>query len=301
MIPALLAAFLFAVSAVVSRRTTRLFGAVPANFFRLGIACAVLGLITVVTDAVRGESSLHAALFPRFFWSGVAGFGVGDVALFLAYARLGSRLTILLNWCSAALVAAAGDFLWRDRGLSGEQWGAVAAIMSGLAVALYPSGGGRAAKHPVAGVCCALLAGVGMGSGTVLSGVAIDAAAALGLAVPGVSQAFQRSVAGVAVAGISFMVWRRTSPPEIRASPAGPGRQGWLLATALCGPVAGVSCYQWAQAATGSSAVVVAIAATSTLLVIPLAWLMEHDRPRGRELAGTLLAAAGVIALKWTG
>ena len=302
MFPALLAAFFFAASAVVSQRATRIFGAVTANFYRLAIACAVLGLATWVHDAGRGASSLHPELFMRFFWSGLVGFGIGDVALFLAYARLGSRLTILINWCSAALFAAAGDYWMRGRGLTPVQWGAVLCILSGLFVALWPSGAGKQVRHPICGLLFAVIAGISMGFGTALSGGAIDAANQQGIHVPGVSQAFQRASAGLIAAGLAFcyVSWsRRNAAPQ--PAKVWKHKPFWLLSTALFGPVLGVSCYQWAQAATGSSTIVVAIASTSTLLVIPLARIMEKDHPGWRQMAGTLLAAAGVAALKFFG
>ena len=65
---------------------------------------------------------------------------------------------------------------------------------------------------------------------------------------------------------------------------------------ALFGPVAGVSCYQWARLEL-PSAVVVAVAATSTLWVIPLARWIEKDQPGFRQVAGTVLAVAGIAVL----
>jgi drug/metabolite transporter (DMT)-like permease len=298
-LPAILTAIFFACSAVVSQRLARIFGPVPANCYRLCIACAVLGLLTVVIDASRGAASLHAETFGGLYLSGLIGFGVGDIALFLAYARLGSRLTILINWCSAALFAAAGDWWMRGQGLLLPQWVAVAAIMAGLVVALWPAGEGRR-RHPFSGVLFALIAGAGMGAGTVLSGQVNDAAHSLGLEIHGISQAFQRSTAGVTAAIVAFLF--------VKYLPAGrkedrtkqwKHKPFWLISTALFGPVIGVSCYQWALLELESSAIVVAIAATSTLLVIPLARMVEKDIPGARQLAGTLLAAAGVIALKF--
>ena len=299
MLPAILTAFLFACSAVVSQRSARIFGPVQANCFRLCIACSVLGLVTWAIDTSRGVSSLHAESFAGLYWSGMIGFGVGDIALFLAYSKLGSRLTILINWCSAALFAAAGDWWMRGHGLSLPQWTAVAAIMAGLFVALWPAGENRR-RHPVSGVIFAIVAGIGMGMGTVLSAQVNDAAAALGLQIHGISQAFQRSTAGVTAAVIAFAFVKYLPSRRAPASEQKwKHKPFWLVSTALFGPVLGVSCYQWALLELDSSAIVVAIAATSTLLVIPLARMVERDKPGGRQLAGTLLAAAGVIALRY--
>jgi drug/metabolite transporter (DMT)-like permease len=299
MIPAIVAATLFAFSAVVSQRASRIFGAVPANFYRMIIACAVLGLITWAVDAARGVSSFRAPLVRQFLISGLVGYGIGDIALFLAYARLGSRLTILINWCSAALFAAAGDWFLRQHGLTFPQWIAVCCILAGLVTALWPS---EKTNHPAGGVIFAIIAGIGMGMGTVLSGQAIDAARAMNVEVHALSQTFQRSLAGVAAAALAFLLvrylpQRRTADAERKWR----HKPFWLLSTALCGPVLGVSCYQWALTETGSSTIVVAIAATSTLLVIPLARVVEKDLPRARQLWGGVMAAAGVVALKLFG
>ena len=69
-----------------------------------------------------------------------------------------------------------------------------------------------------------------------------------------------------------------------------------MTGAALFGPVAGVSCYQWARLQL-PSAVVVAIVATSTLWVIPLAKLIDQDHPTLRQVAGTLVAVAGIAVL----
>lgn len=299
MLPAVSAAVLFAFSAVVSQRSSRIFGAVPANFYRMCIACAVLGLITWAVDASRGSSSLHTETFWRFLLSGVIGFGIGDIALFLAYARLGSRLTILINWCSAALFAAAGDWFLLSHALTWQQWLAVGCIMGGLVTALWPGEAARSARHPVGGILFAIVAGMGMGIGTVLSNHAIDAGRTFGLEVHAVSQTFQRSIAGVAASGLAFLLVKylpqqRTADSERKWK----HKPFWLISTALFGPVFGVCCYQWGLVLTGSSTIVVAIAATSTLLVIPLARIMEKDKPHTRQIAGSILAAAGIVFLK---
>ena len=299
MLPAVLAASFFAISAVVSQRSSRIFGAVPANFYRMCIACAVLGLLTWIVDSVNASTSLHRETFWRFLLSGAVGFGIGDIALFLAYARLGSRLTILINWCSAALFAAAGDWYLRQHALTIPQWVAVGCILSGLVTALWPGNAVRGTPHPVSGITFAIIAGIGMGVGTVLSGHAIDAGRTHGLEVPAISQTFQRSIAGVAASALSFLLIkylpkRRPADTEKKWR----HKPFWLISTALCGPVIGVCFYQWALSTTGSSTIVVAIAATSTLLVIPLARMVEKDKPLLRQITGSVLAAAGIIVLK---
>jgi drug/metabolite transporter (DMT)-like permease len=75
-------------------------------------------------------------------------------------------------------------------------------------------------------------------------------------------------------------------------------KRGWLfvIANALCGPALGVSCYQWALATTPSG-IVLPIVATTPLVIIPLSYWLEGDRPSRRSMLGGVIAVAGVVAL----
>ena len=60
------------------------------------------------------------------------------------------------------------------------------------------------------------------------------------------------------------------------------------------GPVIGVSCFQWALKDT-PSALVLAIVATAPIVVMPMAWFAEGDRPSPIGVAGAVVAVGGVI------
>ncbi len=309
---AILTAFLFAFSAIFSQRAGRIFGSLAANFYRLCGACTLLGIITwsAFPQSVRPE------LFWWFFLSGAIGFGLGDVALFLSYARLGSRLTLLIHFCVSVVSGALGDWFWLGKAMGRWETAAVALILAGLLVTLLAQRAAPREGFRASGIFWALVSALGMGLGTVISHVAIEKAAALGTEVPGISQAWQRSTAGVLVAGLVLALLplaRRLAghlaqvkievvPPDKKAqrgkgTPSGCTAAIWLGGTILLGPTLGVSCYQWAIMLTHSSAIVLAVAATSTLIIIPLARVIEKDRAGNRQIAGTLLAVAGVVWL----
>ena len=302
MIPALLTAFLFACSAIFGQRAAKLFGPLRANAIRLSIACALLGILTWITDGIQGHSSWHPAVFPALFLSGAVGFGFGDIGLFLAYPRLGARLTILINFSLATLFAAWGDQVLLGEHLTLPQWSGVVLVLAGLGLALWPAGkAGLRARAPWNGLCFATLAGAGQGFGTTLSGWANRLAEQQHVSIHGISQAFQRSTAGVLVAVTVWAVWQTwLKKPDAVSGASLPARRKhagfWMTGAALFGPVAGVSCYQWARLQL-PSAVVVAIVATSTLWVIPLAKFIDKDHPTLRQVAGTLVAVAGIAVL----
>ena len=75
-------------------------------------------------------------------------------------------------------------------------------------------------------------------------------------------------------------------------------RRGWLfvIGNAFCGPALGVSCYQWALATTPSG-IVLPIVATTPLVIIPVSYWLEGDRPSMRSVFGGMIAVIGVVAL----
>lgn len=327
MLASFLTAALFAMSAVCGRRAADRFGALQANAIRLLIAVACLGLVTWLfnADGFAARTSTWLVI------SGVIGFGLGDIALYLALPRLGSRLTLLLNFCTAPMFAAAGDFLLLGETIRPLEAVAGAVVLSGVALALMPEAmhrdnAGRLV-NPLftAGVVWGILAGLGQGLGASLSRYAHGFAGEEQVRLTGMGEAFQRASGGVVIALLAWVAvhwWRhrraatRTCPggstsrngcpgdrsdrpvPTGRPIPWRPARRAWwwLIGAAMFGPVIGVSCFQWALHS-APSAVVLIIVATSPLLVIPLARWLERDRPRPIALLGSLIAVAGLALL----
>lgn len=72
----------------------------------------------------------------------------------------------------------------------------------------------------------------------------------------------------------------------------------WLVGAALAGPVIGVSLFQWSLATMERSALVLAIVATTPIVLIPMACWSEKDRPTVATVLGAVIAVSGVILLK---
>lgn len=304
MIPAVLATILFCFSAVTANRATRLVGSVEANFWRL-----VLAVVCLAIWAHGFGQGLAGTAFGVFFISGVIGFGVGDVALYLAYPRLGSRLTLLLVHCLAAPLAAVGEWLILGTVLTGPEMLASGCILLGVGIALAPGENPHiASRDLVIGGFCGLLGAAGQGVGAVMSRVGYGMNAADGVVVDGMSVAYQRILGGMLVGVLSYSWVRVRSIRKLSGDRA--GRSGaltwigfpsgtawrWIVGTAMAGPIIGVTCYQWALEET-KSGVVLPIVATAPLVVMPLSLWMEGDRPGVRAVLGGLLAVVGVIGL----
>lgn len=300
MLPAFLTTVLFSLSAVFANRTTRMLGPSRANFIRLCLATALLAGWAHGFGGGLGGGALGI-----FFLSGCVGFGIGDLALYQALGRIGSRLTILLVQCLAAPLAALVEWLWLGTNLTLPQIGAGALILVGVSLALAPGETLHLGRRKlVEGVAFGVVAAFGQGMGAVLSRKAYDAIAQAGGTLDGGTAAYQRILGGILVGALPLLVIL------VRRAGRGVGVSGtpvdwrgiwpWILGNSLAGPVIGVACYQWALATTPSG-IVLPIVATTPLVVIPFSYHLEGDRPGARALLGGVVAVGGVVAMMKVG
>ncbi|MCF6313316.1 MAG: DMT family transporter [Verrucomicrobiales bacterium] len=300
MTAAVLTTILFALSAICGQRIAMKMGSLRANFWRLLIATSVLGLLVLLF----WRDSLHLNTFGWLFLSGAVGFGLGDIALFYAFERIGTRLTILMNLCLAPIFAAAVEFLWLGNGLLSHQWLAVAVILFGVGLSINPTKTGRNTHRRgrfAPGIIAGIIAGFGQGCGAVISRRSQIAEELAGLNINGISEAFQRVLAGFVVVAILFAIRRPSHPPQnLLDQPSRIDRRQlplWLLGSALFGPVIGVSCFQWALHSM-ESALVLSVVSTAPIVLIPMTWYLDGERPPLKTLIGAVIAVQGVIYLQ---
>lgn len=298
MLASVLTTFFFALSAVSASRSAGILGPVNANCARL-----ILAALLLTGYALAWGQGLEGPGCPIFFLSGLVGFGLGDVALFYTYRHLGARRGVLLAQCLAVPFAALTEWVWLGTGIATLQLFLIGLILSGVALAVTPQKNASMGRRQVLqGIGCGVLAGLGQAWGAVLSRKAVEMNVSVGLHVDGWTAAFQRIWAGVAVALI-FFVWFRLKERPFRESPmARLPRERWPEAFRFCalnamaGPVIGVGCYQWALSEV-PSALVLAVVATTPIVVMPMSWYTEKDRPGLVPVVGAVVAVVGVIAL----
>jgi len=293
MFAAILTTTFFSFSIIFAHRSLPAAGQMRANLGRLVVAAIALGLYAHIVG-----TGFHSASTSWLFLSGVVGMGLGDIALFLALPRLGSRLSLLITQCLAAPIAAGCEWLWLGTWITAAQIALSVVTLTGVAFAFMPD-----RTHPPrvklhwSGFVLGFLSAAGQGIGAIITRKGSMVALAAGEAqLDGINAAYHRILGGLVLTILWFLLiqgqkWSR----ELFIRPAQP-RYGWVVANALAGPVIGVSCYQWALATTPSG-IVLPIVATSPLLAIPLAWWLEGDRPTTRSVTGGVIAVAGVIGL----
>lgn len=296
MLFAFLTTALWAIGAVAARLLVTRLGSMLANFLRLTVATAFL-----TVWAFAWGLGTDGPGFKWFLVSGIVGFGFGDIGLYFALPRIGARLTMLLTQCLAAPFAALVEFLWLGTTLTGTELALGAAVIAGIAMALVPKDNMHIEPGKlVPGILFGLVAAAGQGGGAVLSRKAFDITHAAGIEVDGGTAAFQRVIGGVVIAWIAWMLLRKR-PDEKRSNAILPvfreARLAMLLmTTALFGPVIGVACFQWALS-TAPSGIVLPIVGLTPIVIIPISYWLEGDRPKPRSIIGGAIAVAAAIAL----
>lgn len=301
MFPALLTTVFFSLSAIFASRSARLLGAAVANLGRMLAALVMLGIW-----AHTGGAGLHGPSLPWFFASGFVGYGLGDIALFQAFTRIGPRLTMLVVHCMAVPFAAIMENLWLGTRLRPDEIVCVCIILSGVALALTPA----RAPHLKAGLAWtgtlfALGASMGQAGGAVISRKAYAVAALSGIHIDGGTAAYQRMIGGILVAAAFTVLtrrlrWKIDAGDEANALKRAPSltRLAWFFVfiNAVCGPALGVACFQWALSL-APSGIVLPIVATTPVVAIPLTFWIDGDKPSRRSVIGGIIAVAGTVAL----
>ncbi len=302
MFAAFLTTILFSISVVCGHRSAKLIGGTEANFWRLTCATIMLGIWSYgFGDGLAG------AAFPLFLLSGILGIGAGDVALFQALPRLGSRLSLLLIQCLTAPFGALIEWGWLGTTLTLWQILCGLTILAGVGVALTPGEHLRLTRRDLAaGVAFSTLAALGSALAAVLSRKAYIIAHAAGQPIDGANAAFQRIVGGLFLGAICLLVVKRRmlrlqahAPHEMVVEVSKKKWRGvwpWVLVNSLAGQTLGVSAMQWALETTPTG-IVLAIIALTPLVVIPFARVLENERITAQSLAGGAIAVVGVIGL----
>jgi drug/metabolite transporter (DMT)-like permease len=302
MFAALLAALLFAVSAICGYRSSRQIGGAEANFWRIATATFCLALW-----AHNFGGGLAGATLPLFVASGFVGIGLGDTGYFQALPRLGSRRAVLLTQCFIPVFAILIEWLWLGTKLSGVELLCVATILTGVAIALAPSDHAKIPQRQLwLGVAFTIFAAACSAFGAVLSRKAYAVAhAANEFPDPGTT-GYQRVLGGILIPAIILLAakWKSAHAHGgvFEEKTFHVSREKWLriwpwvLGNSLAGQTLGVTCVQWALEKTPTG-IVMTVTAMTPVLLLPMTRIVEKEKIGIRSLAGAIIAVGGVIGL----
>lgn len=302
MFAALIAALLFAASAVCAYRSSTQIGGAEANFWRICMATFCLALwANIFGNGVEGSA------FPIFVVSGLCGIGLGDTAYFQALPRLGSRRAVLLTQCLIPLCAILIEWLWLGTTLRPVEYLCVGTILTGVAVALAPRDHAKIPSRQLwIGVAFTALAGFFSAFGAVLSRKAYAVLHANGEHLDPGTTGFQRMLGGFFLPAIILLVakWKSAHAHGglLEEKTLHVSREKWkriwpwVLGNSLAGQTFGVTCVQWALEKTPTG-IVMTVVATTPLILLPMTRIVEKEKIGIRPLLGAVIAVAGVSGL----
>ena len=261
-------------------------GALRVNLLRLPVALLLLSLTLAASrGSFAGLDGRRAAWLAA---SGVVGLVIGDLALFEAMRRIGSRLALLILSLAPIAASLAGFLALGERPARLALLG-IALTLAGVAWVVSERRPGELyGSHETVGVALAALAAVCQGLGLVLAKVGMAGQVA---ALP---------ATWVRMGTATTLIWLLTAA-------AGRARDLELAAAvrragvpigggAFFGPFLGVWLSLVAARLTDVG-VAATIMATTPVLVIPILMAAERYRPTLRALAGTAVTVAGVALL----
>jgi drug/metabolite transporter (DMT)-like permease len=295
MFAAILTTILWSISVVCAHRSAKMLGGSEANFWRLLVAFIFLTIWAYVFgQGTSGDS------FSLFLWSGLIGIGVGDVALFQALPRLGSRVTVLLIQCLSTPFAALIEWFWLGTKLTGLQMLFGGIVLGGVSLALAPSEHLKLTRRQIViGTLFGILGALGNAFGAVCTRKGYAVAAAAHQNIDGGTAAFQRILGGLFVAGVWLLIIKQRAQPVTKFSSLREKFRAafpWVLANGFAGQTLGTACYQIALKFE-KTGIVMPIIATTPLVVIPFARVMENEKVTARAMIGGAIAVIGVIGL----
>lgn len=287
---ALGAATCWAFSALFFASVTRRIGALSLNIIRLVVG---FGFLTLAAWAVRGlplptDASPHAWAWLAV--SGLIGFVFGDLCLFMAYIRLGTRLAALMLSLAPLLTAVIG-WLVLGETLTGRDMLGMALTIAGIGWAILERTPGQEGAPPprlsFSGLALGFGGALGQAGGLVLS--------KLGMGDYNPLAATQvRILAGIAgyIVILSALRWW----PRVGEAVRDHRSLGLSSLGAFFGPFLGVSLSLFSVRHTVAG-VAASIMALQPVIIIPLVVVLHRERVGIGGVAGALVAVAGVALL----
>ncbi len=286
---ALIAAFLWAVSSIISVTPAKHLGSFSYSRWRMGCTALILSTMAMVTG---GWSTVESSHITPMMLSGLIGIFIGDTALFACLNRMGPRQAGLLFSCHAVFSALLGYFLFSETMTPLELLGS-ALVFSGVATAIFFGRRGNS-NHKASELETI--------KGNVWFGVGLGITAALCQALGGIiaKPVMQTAVDPVAASAIRMItafiahcLFLFTGTRHAKS--LHPITWPIFGITALNGFLAmavGMTLILFALQ-TGNVGMVALLSSTTPIMVLPLLWIYTKQRPNKYAWLGALLAVAG--------
>jgi drug/metabolite transporter (DMT)-like permease len=285
---ALLTAIFWVISGNFFERAGKRTSSQAVSFLRMIFG---LAFISAMLWVLRGNPFATDASPSTWFWlslSGVVGFVIGDIFLFEAYVRLGTRIALMIMSLSPVLTGVLSFIIFGEV-LEPMAVVGIALTLAGIAVVILARGEKKTLKLRVNsyGVFCALMGAVGQSVGLILSKQGMGD-------YDGFAATQVRIIASIAGFMLFFLIGNHWQKLRVLLNDGQSVRM--TAAGALFGTVLGVG-FSLLAIQNAPAAVAAAIMSIMPVLIIPVNWLAFREKIKWFEVLGALVTVVGVILL----
>lgn len=276
------AAACWAAASLIYRRLSATYGSLAMNFAKCLLVLPMLWLTSVALTG-RPLPSVEPSQAGWLAVSGIAGLAIGDSVYFGALVRIGPSRTLLI-WSLAPALTALLAWPILGEAITPMMLGGMALTLGGIGVVVWE---GDWRGLPWGGVLLALGAALCQAVGNVTT--KLGGADLTGLDVSLLRVAFSLPLLAL-VAGLTG------SLPGVKGVFSAAKPFSHLAIACFIGTFLGI----WLSMAgllMASAGVAATLMSTSPLFVIPMAWALEGQVIRGRQVVGATLAILGVALL----
>ena len=281
---ALVAAMLWAYASIEFARVGQRSSAMAINLLKCTGGLICLGIVWLLLDGADLGVELSDHEWFYLLLSAVIGLLIGDTFFFLSLRDLGARMTLLVSALIPPVTAVIAG-LWIGEGLVTQEW--MGLVVTGFGVCLVVAKNEEPSPARRRGLMFAVLLVICTALGNVM--VKVGGARLDGLAI-----AVMRLAVAVVGLWITMALLRRL--PELRVPWQAPRSDTALIKGTIAGTVIGI----WLLMigfSKANVAVATAMAGTSPVWVLPLAYWLEGERPSARSVLGAFIAVAGLLVL----
>lgn len=283
---ALATAFCWAITATSFEHSAKRIGSMNLNLLRLLLGIVFLSTFTFVS---RGAWLPLDATKEAWFWlmlSGFVGIVLGDLLLFEAFVRIGSRISMLI-YASVPPLSGIMAYLFLGEAMTWIQILGMCVTLSGIAmVILIQDGNSKKMKfsHPILGILLAFGGALGQAAGYIIG--------KFGMASYDPFAATQiRLIAGII--GFSVLFSIKGHWPNVKKAFAQRDALFSLTLGSFFGPFLGISLSLFAVQRINPG-VASTLTSITPVLLIPFAFFIKKEKVTIRECFGTLLALSGI-------
>ncbi len=271
-------------------------GSVPVNIIRIGIALILFSLFLMIRDGTMFPTDFPAHAWFYLSLSGIVGFFIGDLFLFMALVNLGPRLAMLIHSLAAPTTAVIG-WLFLGESYRITQWLGIFIALSGVCLVILERSPEPSARSLQ--VRTISLKGLALGAGALLGQAVGYIFSKVGMQTEtGYLDAFASTQIRAIAAFICFIAFLTITNRwgSVKKAFGDPRAIVYTSAGSVVGPFLGVSLSLLIlhYLAAGVAATFLSLV---PIFMIPFARFLHKEHVSLRAIVGTIVAVFGIYLL----